>query len=269
MQIITRQALFPEGPLVRDGVLYYAEYGGDRVSAWDGKSISIFWSRKGSGPAAIGALGDDFVVACFASNEVAIVGRDGTTLRILNADETGGVLSGPNDIAPDGKGGVYLTLSGPWEPGPIIGRVVHLTAEGTLREVANDLHFANGIVRLDDRLFVNESEAHRVISFTIEADGSLSDRHLFLRMGEIGEAATAYPDGIKLGPDGNFYIGEFSAGRIVVVDQSGTPLRVIEVPSAAAPNLAFSDDGKTIFITAVDEPATAPYRGTVYALPTG
>jgi gluconolactonase len=269
MQIITNQALFPEGPLVRDGILYYAEYGGDRVSTWDGKRVSTFWSREGSGPSAIGKLDDQFVVACFSSNEVAIVGRNGDTLKIIDHDEAGGPLLGPNDIAPDGKGGVYLTLSGPWEPGPIIGRVMHLDAHGMIREVANDLHFANGIVRNGDRLFVNESEAHRVISFRIEADGSLSDRRLFLRMGEIGEAANAYPDGIKLGPDGNFYIGEFNAGRIVVVDPQARPLRVIEVPSPSAPNLAFSDDGRTMFVTAVDEPATAPYRGTVYAFPIG
>jgi sugar lactone lactonase YvrE len=271
MKIITNQALFPEGPLVRDGILYYAEYGGDRVSAWDGRETSLFWSRTGSGPSAIGVLGDHFVVACFSSNEAAIVGRDGTTLRIIDKDEVGGTLLGPNDIAQDGKGGVYLTLSGPWEPGPIIGRVMHLTAEGHIREVANDIHFANGLVRTEDgsRLLVVESEAHRIISFRIEADGSLSDRRLFLRMAEIGEAADAYPDGIKRGPDGNFYIGQFSAGRIAVVDPAGKPIRVIEVPSAGAPNLAFSADGQTIFVTAVDEPAQAPYRGTVYAIPLG
>ncbi len=268
MQIITNQALFPEGPLVRDGVLYYAEYGGDRVSLWDGKRTSIFWSRKGSGPSAIGTFGDRFIVACFASNELAIVGRDGITLKIIDKDETGGALVGPNDIACDGEGGVYLTLSGPWEPGPIIGRVMHLTFDGRIREVANDIHFANGLAcnRDGSRLLVVESEANRIISFKIEADGSLSDRRLFLRMGEIDEAWSAYPDGVKLGPDGNFYIGEFSAGRIAVVDPLGKPLRVIEVPSLAAPNLAFSEDGETIFVTAVDEPATAPYRGTVYAL---
>ena len=267
MQIITNQALFPEGPLVRDGILYYAEYGGDRVSAWDGEKTSVFWSRPGSGPSAIGALGENFVAACFASNEVAIIARDGRTLSILDKDEHGGTLLGPNDIAPDGKGNVYLTLSGPWEPGPIIGRVMHLDAQAKIREVADDLHFANGLVRNGDRLLVVESEAHRIISFKIEGDGSLSDRRLFLRMGEIGEAANAYPDGIKLGPDGNFYIGEFSAGRIVVVDPQARPLRVIEVPSPSARNLAFSEDGSTIFVTAVDEPATAPYRGTVYAFP--
>ena len=95
MQIITNQALFPEGPLVRDGILYYAEYGGDRVSTWDGSKTSIFWVRKGSGPSAIGALGDHFVVACFASNEVAIVARDGATLSIIEKDEAGGHAAWP------------------------------------------------------------------------------------------------------------------------------------------------------------------------------
>ena len=268
MDIITNQAFFPEGPLVRDGILYYAEYGGNRVSAWDGNTTRIFWSRQGSGPSAIGALGDNFIAACFSSNEVAIIAPDGKTLEILDKDQDGGPLLGPNDIAPDGKGGAYFTLSGPWEPGPIIGRVMHLNTKGHIREVADDLHFANGLVRNGDgnRLLVVESEAHRIISFAIAADGSLYDRRLFARMSALGEAANAYPDGIKLGPDGNFYIGAYSSGRIVVADQSGEALRVIEVPSAAAPNLAFSDDGRTIYVTAVDEPATPPYRGTVYAL---
>jgi sugar lactone lactonase YvrE len=213
-------------------------------------------------------LGSNFVVCCFASNEVAIIAPDGQTRAILDKDEKGCPLLGPNDLTPDGKGGAYLTLSGPWEPGPIIGRVMHLSEQGQFREVADDLHFANGITRSRDgnRLLVVESEAHRIISFKIEPDRSLSDRRLFLRMREIGEAANAYPDGIKLGPDGNYYIGEFSAGRVVVVDGFGKLIRVIDVPAAAAPNLAFSEDGKTIFITAVDEPAIAPYRGTVYAL---
>jgi hypothetical protein len=43
-------------------------------------------------------------------------------------------------------------------------------------------------------------------------------------------------------------------------------VRKIEVPSAAAPNLAFSKDGKMIYITAVDDTSAAPYKGKVYAV---
>jgi len=268
LRIVNDDALFPEGPLMRAGNLYYAEYGGHRISLWDGEANAVFWERPGSGPSAIAPLGDNYFVACFDSGEVAVVSPDGKTLAIHDKDDLGKPLMGPNDATEDGKGGLYLTLSGPWESNPIAGRVMHMTRDGMIREVADDLHFANGIVRSRDghRLLVNESEAHRVISFKIESDGSLSDRRLFLRMHELGEASNAYPDGIKLGPDGCYYIGLYSAGRIVVVNEEGNLLRVIEVPSAAAPNVAFSDDGKTLFVMAVDEKTKPPFKGRVYAL---
>ena len=165
------------------------------------------------------------------------------------------------------KRGAYFTLSGPWESGPIVGRVVHLTVGGKLVEVANDLHYANGITRgPDGRLYVNESEAGRVISFAIGNDGSLSDRRLFIRLYQLGEPPEVYPDGIKLGPNGDFYIGEYSAGNILEVTPEGKIKNKYTVPSAASPNLTFSDDGKTMFVMAVDNKAGAPYEGKVYAV---
>jgi hypothetical protein len=43
-------------------------------------------------------------------------------------------------------------------------------------------------------------------------------------------------------------------------------VRKLEVPSPAAPNLAFGPDGKTIYVMAVDDPANPPYHGKVYAI---
>ena len=119
------------------------------------------------------------------------------------------------------------------------------------------------------RLYVNESEAGRVISFAVGDDFSLSDRRLFVRVGVVDEASGigAYPDGIKLGPDGNFYIGQYSKGRIVVVDGEGKFVKAIDVPSPTAPNLAFSPDGKTLYVMSVDDTANAPYWGKVYEVP--
>ena len=119
------------------------------------------------------------------------------------------------------------------------------------------------------RLFVNESEAGRVISFAVGDDGSLSDRRLFVRVGVVDEASGigAYPDGIKLGPDGNFYIGQYSKGRIVVVDKDGKFVKAIDLPSPTAPNMAFSPDGKLLYVMSVDDTANAPYWGKVYEVP--
>jgi sugar lactone lactonase YvrE len=196
------------------------------------------------------------------------ISASGQTVKSFGKDGAGGALVGPNDGTPDGNGGIYFTTSGPWESGPIVGRVLQLSADGTIRELANDLHYANGIALAPDgqRLYVNESEAGRVISFKVEADGTLSDRRLFVRLSSLGEPPEAYPDGLKFGPDGNLYVGLYSAGRVVAVDKEGKLVRKIEVPSAAAPNLTFSADGKTIFVMAVDDTSAAPYKGKVYSV---
>ncbi len=271
VNVINEKAAFPEGPAFIDGKLHYVEYGGNTVLVWDGKTNAKLWEQAGCGPSAVLPLGEDLVVTCYDNGTIARISKGGKTLAAYDKSVEGSVLQGPNDLTSDGKDGAYFTTSGPWESGPIVGKVFHLSADGTIREAANDLHYANGIVLSADgkRLFVNESEAGRVISFAVADDGSLSDRRLFVRVGVVDEASGigAYPDGIKLGPDGNLYIGLYSKGRIVVVSPEGSFVKAIDVPSATAPNLTFSPDGKAIFVMSVDDTASAPYWGKVYEVP--
>ena len=266
--VISPRALFPEGPVMSAGKLLYAEYAGHVVTAWDGKAASQLWKQDGCGPSAIVPLGNDFGITCYDSGQIVVISPDGKTLKTYDKDASGAALIGPNDGTPDGNGGAYFTLSGPWDSGPIVGHVLHLAVDGTLAEVANDLHYANGITRgPDGRLYVNESEAGRVVSFAVGADGTLSDRRLFIRLYQMGEPPDAYPDGIKLGPNGNFYVGEYSAGAILEVAPDGKLVNKYTVPSAAAPNMTFSGDGKTMYVMAVDNKNGAPYEGKVYAVP--
>ncbi len=268
VKVINEKAAFPEGPAFIDGKLHYVEYGANTVLVWDGTANAKLWEQAGCGPSAVLPLGADLAVTCYDNGTITRISKDGKTVATYDKAADGTTLQGPNDLAADGKGGVYFTTSGPWESGPIVGKVFHLTADGAIREVANDLHYANGIALSKDgkRLFVNESEAGRVISFAVAEDGTLSDRRLFVRVGVVDEASGigAYPDGIKLGPDGNLYIGQYSKGRVVVVAPDGTFVKAIDVPSATAPNLAFSPDGKAIFVMSVDDTANAPYWGKVY-----
>jgi gluconolactonase len=265
--IINPRALFPEGPVMVGDTLYYVEYAGHTVMRWDGQQNTIVWKQEGCGPSAVVPMGENFAVTCYDSGKLAVISKDGKDVAAYDKDDKGVALVGPNDGTPDGKGGVYFTTSGPWEAGPIVGRVLHLSADGKVSEVANDLHYANGIVfGPDKRLYVNESEAGRVISFAVDDAGQLSDRRLFIRLYALGEPADAYPDGIKLGPQGNFYVGEYSAGNILVVAPDGKLVTKHTVPSAAAPNLTFSADGKTMYVMAVDNKNGAPYEGKVYAV---
>jgi gluconolactonase len=269
VQIINGDAEFPEGPFWADGNLYYAEYGGNRVSVWDGKVNRVLWTEDGCGPSAVMPLGVGLLVTCYDNGTIVQIGTEGETQRVWDKDSSGATLIGPNDTTGDGRGGAYVTASGPWESDPIVGKIYHLTPGGALTPVADDLHYANGIQLSADGklLYVNESEAGRVITFVVQNDGSLADRRLFVRLTGLEEPPDAYPDGIKLGPDGNLYIGQYSAGRIVVVTTDGKLVRKLEVPSPAAPNLAFSSDGRTVYVMAVDDRQNPPYKGKVYAIP--
>jgi sugar lactone lactonase YvrE len=271
MTVIAAQVGFPEGPYMLGNTLLFAEYGSNRVSAWDGTALSVLWEKDGCGPSAVAPLGDDLVVTCYDNATVARISRSGADIATYSTDNEGEPLLGPNDFSPDSAGGVWMTASGPWESGPIVGKVYHLAPDGALRMVANDLHYANGVAQSPEggRLFVNESEAGRVISFAIDADGELSDRRLALRvfMTDPKSGVGAYPDGIKFGPDGNLWIGQYSSGRIVVATPEGEFVRAIDVPTAAAPNFTFSADGKTIYVMAVDDTSAAPYTGRVLAMP--
>lgn len=269
IKVIDADAKFPEGPFVENGVLYYAQYGASEIYKWDGKSRTKIWSKEGSGCNAVQRFGDGFIIAGYDDGTIVLTDAAGQTKAIIDHDNEGNKLLGPNDIALDGKGGAYVSLSGPWETDPIVGKIVHVTADGKATVVAKDIHYANGLTLSKDGelLIVNESEANRLIQFSIAADGTLSDRKLYLRLYELGEPPSAYPDGVKLGPDGNLYIGEYSAGRILVVNPATKKLvKKIDVPSAAAPNLAFSADGKTMYVTAVDDKSGAPYPGKVYSI---
>lgn len=266
--VINGDASFPEGPIVENGKLIYVQYGSSKLTTWDGSTNTDIWSQGGCGPSAVIPLGEGYAIICYDAGQMVRVSREGKTIGTTDKDDAGQPLVGPNDATSDGKGGIYFTTSGPWESGPIVGRVLHMSADGSVKGLADDLHYANGIALSRDgtTLYVNESEAGRVITFKVAADGTLSDRRLFVRLTALDEPVDAYPDGLKFGPDGNLYIGQYSAGRILVVDKDAKLVRKIEVPSTAAPNLTFSADGKTIYVMAVDDKSAAPYKGKVYSI---
>jgi len=76
------------------------------------------------------------------------------------------------------------------------------------------------------------------------------------------------------GAEADLYVGQSPRdlhmallGQIFVIDASGKLLRTLTLPSPKVPNLAFSPDEKTLYVTAVDEIDKAPWHGKVYALP--
>jgi gluconolactonase len=266
--VVNPKAKFPEGPVMIGHLLYYAEYGGHTVTTWDGKENKVFWKQDGCGPSAVVPYGKGFLVTCYDSGSIVEISAQGKTVRKWDKAPDGKPLLGPNDFTPDKKGGVYFSASGPWESDPIVGKIFHIDAKGNLKEVAANLHYANGLALTADGkiLFCVESEAARIIQFKVAPDGSLSDRRLFIRIGQVDEKSGpyAYPDGIKLDSKGNLWIGHYSQGRILVVNPKKKLIASYDVPSPASPNLCFGPGEKVIYVMAVDDVKNPPYMGKVY-----
>ena len=267
--VIDAKALFPEGPVMLDGKLYYAQYSGNVATVWDGTTSTDFWKEDGCGPSAVVPVGGNFGITCYDSNRLVVITRDGKTLASYDKDASGQPLIGPNDGAPDGRGGAWFTLSGPWTPGPVVGRIVHLSADGRLTGVADDLNYANGIaLGADGRLYVSESYAGTVTSFAVGEDGTLSDRKSFVHLYQLGEVPEVFPDGVKVGPNGNFFIGLNSAPAVIEVSPDGSKVVARhEFQSQGTPNMTFSADGKTMYVMAVDNESAPPYEGRVLSMP--
>jgi gluconolactonase len=275
--ILNDDAHYPEGPVWYQGKLYYVEYDRNTVTVWDGKSNRIFASQKGCGQSAVIATArGEFLTTCYDNGTIGRMSADGSQLPAYDHDKEGNKFVGPNDFAPDAHGGIYFTTSG--TPGPVIdAKVFYIAADGTITLAAADLHNANGLAVSKDggTLYVIETEENRLLSFKIGAPGRLSQRRIFLNMDELTHhVGHIWPDGVKIDSRGHLYIGQNPrdahaplVGEIFVVNAEGKLLKTINLPSPGVPNMAFSPDEKTLYVTALDQIDKAPFRGKIYAVP--
>ncbi len=272
---IDAHALYPEGPLWDQGRLLFVEYAGPGIKSWDGREAKVWWRREHCGAnALIHFRGDHILVACYDGNYLVELDAAGKVLRTFDKDSAGNTFVGPNDFASDGHGGIYFSASGVFDvKAPITGTVLHLSADGNeLRVVADTIHYSNGLTLTADgrHLLVAEMLAGRILSFPVDADGKLGLRTVWARLADLApptphEDAYNGPDGIKLGPDGNYYVTQNGSGRVLVVTEAKKLVRSIEVPTPYVTNVGFGATGAdAVFITGAFDPWKAPYPGAVY-----
>ena len=271
---IDPNAHYPEGPVWRDGLLFYVEYSAGNIKRWDGTQARIFWHRDGCGPSGLIDFHGHWLIACYDDNSIVEIDATGKQIRVSRADSRGRSFIGPNDFAADRRGGIYFSASGIYNiKAPISGTVLHMAADGkVITEVANTLHYPNGLTLSRDggHLLVAEMLAGRIVSFPIGTDGRLGSPSVWARLRDLApptpsEDAYNGPDGLKLGPDGNYYIAQNGSGRVLVVGEDKKLVRTIDVPTPFVTNLAFGAAGTgTVFVTGVFDEWRAPYAGGVY-----
>lgn len=269
-------AFYPEGALLHEGHVFYAEMGADRVTRLSPASgdTHVFWTAPGCGPTAIAPVATGFLVLCHLADKLALVTGDGRTEREVTNDAEGRTLHNPNAATPDGAGGAYFSVSGSFRAGaPAEGAVYHLSADGVLRRVVSGLHYTNGVlVRAGGQeLLVSEHLARRVLRFEIATDGALSGGGVFIEL-PPATGPTSFPPAL-IGPDGlaqdsrgRIYIADYGAGRVLATDADGGLLAAIETPLPFVTSVALSPDGQLLYVTAARDNRTPPFPGAVFQL---
>jgi len=273
---IVSNVLGPEGPLYVDGNLYYVGWVSNTLSKWDGKTTTVLNHTPGCGHNGLALTKrKTFLLAC-TEEHGAILELDmtGKQLRRWDADKNGKPFDGGiNDIVVTANGGAYATVFGPYKdlPTSVVGKILYL-APGSQEwvEVAGDLNYANGIGVSPDQktLYVSETVGNCMLKFTINADGSLSNRSNFVLLNLLTrnkvESWWLGPDSMKIDSKGNIYVAQWFGGKILKISPDGKLLHVFKIAAGdGTTNVAFSEGEKELYVTVVKGPKDPQAKGGI------
>ncbi len=269
IQVAATGLEFPEGTVFAAGALHFVDYSTSSVLRLREGRVEQVWHQDGCGANGLVPVPGGLLVACYESGTIVRISLDGKTQETLRADDRGRSFACPNDLAADARGGVYFSASG---SASTPGKVYYRTTSGQVREVATNIRYANGLTVSPDgkTLYLAESEAGRLLAFSISTDGSLGPQREFAKLADLLSATgepTFTPDGLRTDKDGNLFVGLYRGGGIAVLSRDGKLLKFVRLPGAHHANLALSPDRRTIFITSADDRPDGSYRGELLAVP--
>ena len=275
---VVSNVLGPEGPLYIAGNLYYVGWVSNTLSKWDGKTTTVLNHTEGCGHNGLALTKENtFLLAC-TNDPGAIMELDlnGKELRRWDTDSNGKKFAGGiNDIVITANGGAYATVFGPYPDPPVptlvIGRVLYLAPGGEKWvEVAADLNYANGIGLSPDQktLYVSQTVSNCMLKFTINPDGSLSQRSNFALLSTLvpnkNQSAWLGPDSMKIDSKGNIYVAQWFGGKVLKISPEGKLLHVFAIAAGdGTTNVAFGKNEDELFVTVVKDPKDPQARGSI------
>ena len=250
---------FTEGPAVdKAGNVYFTDQPNDRILKWNAENNTVSEYMKPSGRSN-GLYFDNqgnLLSAADENNQLWKIDSD-KNVTVLIENFEANKLNGPNDLWVDNKGGVYFTdpyYQRSWwshnTPQQKDNRVYYLAPNTEkLRIVAADsFNQPNGIIGTPDgkTLYIADQAEEKTFIYNIEADGSLSNKKLFVAKSS---------DGMTLDNRGNVYL---TGDGVTVFNSNGVQIHHIDIPQDWTANVTFGGKNENIlFITAL---------GSIYTL---
>ena len=236
---------FTEGPAAdAKGNIFFTDIPNNRIHKWslDGKLSTFRENSSGSNGLYFDRQGN--LLACEGGGRRLVSIDTKGNLTVLADKYDNKRFNSLNDLWIDPKGGVYFT-------DPRYGSRDNLEQDGEhvyyltpdrkkIIRVIDDMVRPNGIIGTPDgkTLYVADHGGKKTFVYTVNKDGTLSNKKLFASQGS---------DGMTIDNRGNVYL---TANAVVVYNAKGEKIETIEVPEGPA-NVCFGGkDKRTLFITA-------------------
>ena len=249
---------FGESPRWHDDRLWFSDMGAQEVVAVDLEGSSEVIARVPAMPMGTGWLPDGRLLIV-SSRDGRLLRREPDGSLVTHADLTSLAEHPWSDMVVDGRGNAYIgNLGFDFPAGEFATGIVALvTPDGSARQVADGVAFANGMAVTPDNstLILAESYANRLTAFDIAADGGLSNRWVW------ADLAGGFPDGLCLDAENAVWYGDVPNKRCVRVREGGEVLRTIDLDRGCFACALGGADHRTLFLMAAEFSGAASMAG--------
>lgn len=240
---------FTEGPAVdAQGNIYFTDVRNHQILIWTlDDRLDTFRINSGRANGLYFDKDENLLVCEGEKGQITSTSPE-NEYKTVATEYNGKRFNQPNDIWPDGKGGVYFT-------DPRYGKddselpqdgmhVYYITPDhSSVIRVCDDFEKPNGVLGTPDGkiLYVTDAQARKTYKYDIQEDGTLTNKTLFVEVG---------CDGMTIDKAGNVYLTTSGKLAVDIFSPSGELIESIEVPEKPS-NLCFSGkDRNQLFITA-------------------
>ena len=265
-EVLMEGIVFGESPRWHDGRVWFSDWGANQVIALGTDGTHEVVVNVPSFPMCIDFLPDGrLLVVDSAQRRLLRREPDGSLVPHADLSEVSGKPW--NDIVVDDRGNAYVNTIGFDFPGGEFapGMVVLVTPKGTVRRVADDVAFPNGmaITANGGTLILAESYAERLTAFEIGGDGGLGNRRVW------AETPGDHPDGISMDAEGAVWYADVGNQHCVRVREGGEVLATVDLDRGAFACALSRGEDPRLFVVGQNwgGPESSEPSGRVVAFP--
>ena len=255
-----------ECPRWHDGRIWVSDFYSHRVvsAQADGSDVRVE-AEIPQQPSGLGWLPDGRLLVV-SMRDHTIRRREDDGSLVVHADLSAHVKANLNDMLVDDRGRAYVGNFGfdlMNMATPDTADLIRVDPDGSVRVVAEDLYFPNGMAFTGDgELLVDETVGNRISAFAVRPDGSLGERRdwaKFAELPDMSDMATALgqlvvaADGCCIDTDGSLWVADALGQRIVHVEPGKGIVDQLEFDTGVFACGLGGDDGRTLFVCAAPD----------------